>query len=55
MSQHGWADQAIPPTGTVAYYQAVQDRMGGLAVTQHFARLFMYHCGGTGPSSATFG
>jgi feruloyl esterase len=51
---HGWADQAIPPTGTVAYYQAVQDRMGGLAATQRFARLFMfpgmYHCfGGTGP------
>ena len=53
---HGWADQAIPPTGTVAYYQAVQDRMGGLAATQAFARLFMfpgmYHCfGGTGPFS----
>jgi hypothetical protein len=47
---HGWADQAIPPTGTVAYYQAIQDRMGGLAATQAFARLFMfpgvYHCGG---------
>jgi feruloyl esterase len=53
---HGWADQAIPPTGTVAYYQAVQDRMGGLAATQSFARLFMfpgvYHCGGgTAPNS----
>jgi len=53
---HGWADQAIPPTGTVAYYQAVQDRMGGLVATQRFARLFMfpgmYHCfGGTGPYS----
>jgi feruloyl esterase len=47
---HGWADQAIPPTGTVAYYQAVQDRMGGLDATQAFARLFMFpgvfHCGG---------
>ena len=56
MLWHGWADQAIPPTGTVAYYQAVQDRMGGLAATQRFARLFMfpgmYHCGGgTGPNS----
>jgi len=53
---HGWADQAIPPTGTTAYYQAVQDRLGGLAATQPFARLFMfpgmYHCfGGTGPYS----
>ena len=52
---HGWADQAIPPTGTPAYYDAVQDRMGGLQATQRFARLFMlasmYHCGGGfGPS-----
>ncbi|MFL6125236.1 tannase/feruloyl esterase family alpha/beta hydrolase [Actinophytocola sp.] len=53
---HGWADQAIPPTGTVAYYQAVRDRMGGLAATQRFARLFMFpgvlHCGGgTAPNT----
>lgn len=53
---HGWADQANPPTGTVAYYQAVQNRMGGLAATQRFARLFMfpgmYHCGGgIGPNA----
>ncbi|MBW4610975.1 MAG: tannase/feruloyl esterase family alpha/beta hydrolase [Hassallia sp. WJT32-NPBG1] len=52
---HGWADPAIPPQGTLAYYQAVQDTMGGLAKVQQFARLFMlpgvYHCqGGTGPS-----
>jgi feruloyl esterase len=52
---HGWADQAISPIGTLAYYQAVQDRMGGLAATQQFARLFMfpgmYHCqGGYGPN-----
>jgi Tannase and feruloyl esterase len=54
---HGWADQAIPPTGTVAYYQAVQDRMGGLARTQQFARLYMFpgvfHCGG-GAAPNTF-
>lgn len=47
---HGWADQAIPPTGTLAYYDAVQDRMGGLQKVQQFARLFMVpsvnHCGG---------
>lgn len=53
---HGWADQAIPPDGTVAYYQALQDRMGGLAATQRFARLFMFpgvlHCGGgTAPNT----
>lgn len=52
---HGWADPAIPPHGTLAYYQAVQDTMGGHALVQLFARLFMlpgvYHCqGGTGPS-----
>ncbi|MBW4511636.1 MAG: tannase/feruloyl esterase family alpha/beta hydrolase [Scytonematopsis contorta HA4267-MV1] len=52
---HGWSDSAIPPLGTIAYYQAVQDTMGGLKATQQFARLFMipgmYHClGGTNPS-----
>lgn len=53
---HGWADQAIPPTGTIAYYDAIRRRMGGLAATQRFARLYMLpgmlHCsGGEGPSS----
>jgi feruloyl esterase len=47
---HGWSDQAIPPFGTPAYYEAVQDQMGGLPAVQQFARLFMfpsvYHCGG---------
>ena len=51
----GWADQAIPPTTVTTYYEAVQDRMGGLVATQTFARLFMfpsaYHCaGGFGPN-----
>jgi feruloyl esterase len=50
----GWADQAIPPFGSPVYYDAVQDRMGGLQQVQTFARLFMfpgmYHCaGGYGP------
>lgn len=50
----GWADQAIPPFGSPVYYDAVQDRMGGLQQVQQFARLFMfpsmYHCaGGYGP------
>jgi hypothetical protein len=39
---HGWADPAIPPTGTIDYYAAVQDRMGGLEAVQTFARLFMF-------------
>jgi hypothetical protein len=47
---HGWADPDIPPQGTIAYYAAVQDQMGGLAATQQFARLFLLpgvgHCGG---------
>lgn len=53
---HGWADPAISPIGTIAYYQAVQDQMGGPAATARFARLFMLpgvgHCsGGQGPDS----
>jgi feruloyl esterase len=53
---HGWADQAISPYGTPAYYQAVQDQMGGLAATQQFARLYMLpgmlHCrGGQAPNT----
>jgi hypothetical protein len=56
---HGWADPAIPPQGTIAYYQAVQDTLGGLANVQQFARLFLlpgvYHCqGGTGPSRVDY-
>jgi feruloyl esterase len=52
---HGWSDDSISPTSTIAYYAALQQRMGGLEATQQFARLFMfpgvYHCsGGEGPS-----
>jgi hypothetical protein len=46
----GWADNAAGAYGTLDYYQAVQNRMGGLAATLKFARVFMvpgvYHCGG---------
>ncbi len=53
---HGWADPAISPFGTLAYYQAVADTAGGLDKAQEFARLFMvpgmFHCsGGDAPSS----
>jgi hypothetical protein len=53
---HGWADPAISPFGTLAYYQAVEDAMGGLDKTQEYARLFMvpgmFHCsGGNAPTS----
>lgn len=52
----GLADPAISPVGTIAYYQAVEDTMGGPAATGQFARLFMLpgvsHCGGgQGPSN----
>jgi len=44
----GWADPATSPLGNVAYYQAVQDTLGGLDATQRFARLYMLpgvgHC-----------
>jgi feruloyl esterase len=53
---HGWADPAISPFGTLAYYQAVVDTVGDINETQEFARLFMvpgmFHCsGGNAPSS----
>lgn len=52
---HGWADPGIPAEGTIAYFDALQQRMGGLNRTQEFARLFMiptmFHCtGGYGPN-----
>ncbi len=46
----GWADNGIPPSGTVDYYDILTARMGGPAATKQFARLFLfpsvYHCGG---------
>lgn len=46
---HGWADSAIPPLNTVAYFDAVQAFMGKDKADQ-FVRLYMfpagYHCNG---------
>jgi len=46
---HGWADNGIPTTGTIDYYQDLERFMGGSASTQEFARLFLFpgefHCG----------
>lgn len=46
----GWADDGIPPTGTIDYYETLAKSMGGYTATQQFARLFLfptvYHCGG---------
>jgi len=45
---HGWADQSIPPTGSVDYYQRLAAANGGIRETGQWARLFMvpaeYHC-----------
>lgn len=47
---HGWSDEAIPPLGTLDYYQRLTQRSGGPARTQQWARLFMppsmFHCAG---------
>jgi feruloyl esterase len=45
---HGWSDPHISPLNSIAYAQAVSDRMG--AASRDVLRLFlipgMYHCGG---------
>ncbi|HEY5569174.1 MAG TPA: tannase/feruloyl esterase family alpha/beta hydrolase [Gammaproteobacteria bacterium] len=45
---HGWADEAIPPHGTIAYFDAVREAVGGAAERDAFVRLYMipgmYHC-----------
>ncbi|HEX2542440.1 MAG TPA: tannase/feruloyl esterase family alpha/beta hydrolase [Caldimonas sp.] len=52
---HGWSDQLIMPEGSIAYYDAVTNFLGGgYAQTRQFFRHFMApgvaHCGGgTGP------
>ena len=50
----GWADNGIPPSGTVDYYDTLSQRMG--AATAKFSRLYLfpsvYHCGG-GYANAT--
>jgi len=48
---HGWADPALPPRGSIRYYESVHAKMGD---TSDFYRLFMVpgmlHCrGGLGP------
>ena len=52
---HGWGDAAIPPQGSVDYFQSVQRTMGK---TKDFYRLFMVptmsHCAG-GPGATMFG
>jgi feruloyl esterase len=52
---HGWSDAAIPPTGTIRYYESVGSTVGA-EVAQRFVRLYMIpgmqHCGGgAGPNA----
>ena len=51
----GWGDAAIPPQGSVDYFESVQSKMGN---TKRFYRLFMVpgmsHCGG-GEGANVFG
>ena len=46
---HGWCDAALPPRGTIAYYEAVRAKMS-TKVADTFLRLYMLpgvqHCGG---------
>jgi len=56
ISYFGWADPALPPHAAVDYYRRVEARMGGVAATRQFYRLFMVpgmgHCqSGPGPDS----
>jgi feruloyl esterase len=54
---HGWADSAINPFGTLAYYSAMMHDAGGYAAAQQFSRLYMipagYHCLGGGDPQVT--
>jgi hypothetical protein len=54
----GWADALISPRMGLAYYEGVAARLGGIAKTQEFFRLFMVpgmtHCQG-GPAPNVFG
>jgi feruloyl esterase len=46
---HGWSDASIPPWTSIAYYEAVEQRIGNRQATQDFLRLFLIpgagHCG----------
>jgi hypothetical protein len=54
---HGVSDPGPPVRGTIAYYEQLAARNGGLQQTQEFARLFlipnMGHCRG-GPATDQF-
>jgi hypothetical protein len=41
LSYHGWADELIPPQGSLNYFERLQIAMGGTTELQRFNRLFM--------------
>ncbi|MEP7305801.1 MAG: tannase/feruloyl esterase family alpha/beta hydrolase [Acidobacteriota bacterium] len=56
LTYQGWADTTIPSRVSTAYYESVQETMGGVSKTQDWYRLFMVpgmgHCrGGEGPNT----
>ncbi|KAI0116256.1 tannase and feruloyl esterase [Nemania sp. FL0031] len=58
LTWHGWADDLIPPLGTIDYWERVADLAGGQDKTDEFYRIFMApglgHCGnGPGPQIPT--
>lgn len=54
---HGWSDAALPPLGSVQYFESVQTALG-IPETDSFMRLYMvpgmHHCAG-GPGATNFG
>ena len=54
---HGWSDAALPPVGSINYYNSVEEALGP-GKPSYFMRLFMVpgmqHCGG-GPGANSFG
>lgn len=55
---HGWADEAIPATASIKWYEEVSAYMGGRDKLAEFARLFLLpgvqHCGSDGSGPSTF-
>lgn len=55
---HGWGDSVINPMGTVQFYEAGANVIGGLDRVKSFDRLFMVpgvsHCGQGGPGPYSF-
>jgi len=54
---HGWSDAALPPAGSINYYNSVEEALGP-GKASYLMRLFMVpgmqHCGG-GPGANSFG